>query len=228
MDDLQHVGRKHLVQHVGVGLAAKGRFLRGLEHDGVAGRQRREHHPMRHRHREIPRCDRGADTERIVVDHGPAPPVFDHLGRECVPDLREVLREAVGERPGFGHGLAQRLAHLARDQLTELTRPLAERSGHAPQQLRSSIVTECLPRGLCGARPSHDARNGLGRRDGYFANDLAGRGIDGRQRRGDIGDGHGRILFEFGVMLKSCSEPVSGATGRGRVVCAGVAYYCAA
>ena len=44
------------------------RLLRRLEHDGVAGRQRRRELPRRHDQREVPRHDRRDDADRLARD----------------------------------------------------------------------------------------------------------------------------------------------------------------
>ncbi len=66
--ELQHVGRNAGgVQRLDDSVTARGRLLRGLEDDGVAGDERRGHHPGRDRQRKVPRCDHRTDAPREVA-----------------------------------------------------------------------------------------------------------------------------------------------------------------
>ena len=119
--------------------AARG-LLGGLEHDGVAGRQRRGGHPRGDRQREVPGRDHRADAARRVVQlvalaghlQQRRPVAALQLDRGARVELEEVDRLAdvgIGLRPGLGA-----LAHGERGQRGA---PLAHPGGGAQQRGRA-------------------------------------------------------------------------------------------
>ena len=86
----------------------------GFDDDGVAADQRRNQFPRRNRHREIPRRDQPAQTDRLAHAHRK---LVGHLGR-CRESVKPspFAGSVVSAVDGFLHvaaGLLQDLAHLA-------------------------------------------------------------------------------------------------------------------
>ena len=96
---------------------AAGHEVRGLEHDGVAVRERGRDLPRRNRDRKVPRRDEADDADRLArhldVDAGPHRRQL--LAREAQHFAGEELEDVPGARR-FADAFGQRLAFLARQQ----------------------------------------------------------------------------------------------------------------
>ena len=70
-DDVEHAGRQELGGDLGhQQRSTTGVVSTGLEHDAVAGRERRRELPDRHHHRVVPRRDLADDADRLAPDVG--------------------------------------------------------------------------------------------------------------------------------------------------------------
>ena len=91
------------------------RLLGRLQHDAVAGGERRRQLPRRHQQREVPRDDLADDAERLVevVGDGVVVDLADRafLGADAAGEVAEVVD---GERQVGGRRLADRLAVVER------------------------------------------------------------------------------------------------------------------
>ena len=134
-----------------------GRRLGGLEHDRVAGRQRRADLPDRHHQRVVPRRDLADHADRLAADHrrvalevlagGLALQAARGAGEEAqVVDHRRDL--VVLER-------LQRLAGVGRLELGDLVGVLLDRVGEPQERQRA------LARASCSAQPSNAPARGL-------------------------------------------------------------------
>ena len=94
------------------------------------------------------------------------------------PDLLELTLDTARPALDLAHGVFLRLAHLLRDELSELLRALLESGLHLRESLATRLDSEGLPGGLGRAGPSDGRRQlgGCGDRD--VGEGLAGRGID--------------------------------------------------
>ena len=108
------------------------RVRRGLEHDGVAGHERRHHLPARDRHREVPGRDDPGHTERLADAHRP---LVGQLRRDRVAGHPPALAgHQVGDVDAFldvAARLGDDLAHLAGHRPGEVApcaRPSARRT----------------------------------------------------------------------------------------------------
>ena len=112
-------------------VAQCGRVARRLEHDGVAGHERRHHLPARNRDREVPGRDDPGDPDRLADAHRP---LVGQLRRHRVAEHPAALAgHQVGDVDAFldvAAGLREDLAHLAghgpREPLLVLGHQLAE------------------------------------------------------------------------------------------------------
>ena len=142
----------------------QGRFLRRLEHDGVAADEGRQDLPGRHRDREVPGGNHAADTDRLP-----------HRHRELVPQLRR-------------RGLAMQPTALAGHQLRHVDRFLhvAGRLGHHLAHFPGHVVREAilaLGEELCRAIQNLGTSRGGNESPGPIG--LLG----GRHRAVDVGGG---------------------------------------
>ncbi len=115
VDDVQDAGRQQVVDEVHEDHDAVGRLLGGLQHDAVAGGERRSQLPAGHQQREVPRDDLADDAERLVevVGDGGVVDLADRafLGAQAAGEVAEVVD---GERDVGGHRFADRLAVVDR------------------------------------------------------------------------------------------------------------------
>ncbi len=113
-----------------------GRVARRLEHDGVAGRQRRHDVAVRQMRREVEGPDDGHDPARQVAD------ATDHAFRRHVLDEAHAVlqrdRHLAGDRLGLRARLPEHLAHLAADALRQSLGVLRDRLGVA-RQVRGAL-----------------------------------------------------------------------------------------
>ena len=93
VDDIEHARRQEIADHVHQHHDAHRRLLGGLEHDAVAGGQRRSQLPDRHQQREVPRDDLADDAQRLVEVVGDR--VVVDLATGC-PPARGCSRRSSG------------------------------------------------------------------------------------------------------------------------------------
>ena len=132
------------------------RRLGGLEHDGVAGRERRGDLPGRHQQREVPGDDLPGDAERarrgavarVLELVGPARVVEEVRGRERDVDVAR---------------LADRLAVVERLEHGELAGALLDRARDAEEVLRALAPGQVAPDGLVGLARGRDGGVDVGR-----------------------------------------------------------------
>jgi hypothetical protein len=120
-DEIEHAFRNAgFVQDFDEFHAGERRLRRGLDHDGVAGHQRRRELPRRDRDGEVPRRDQRDDAERLTdgVHEDARPLGRNRVAREARAFAREIFEQADG---------ARRLAFRFRDRLAFLA---AEQIGH--------------------------------------------------------------------------------------------------
>ena len=109
-DHVEHAGRQELGGDLGEQRRARRRRVARLEHDGVAGGDRRGELPDRHHHRVVPRGDLGADADRLAADERRVPGhvlagalALEVAGRggeeaDLVDHRRDLLRAGQGDR----------------------------------------------------------------------------------------------------------------------------------
>ena len=146
-DDVDDAGRQlRLTQDVAEQERAERRRLGGLQHDGVAARERRRDLPREHQQREVPRDDLPGDADRLRLPVregvlelvGPAGVVEEVRGRERKVDVARLLdRLAAVQRLEHGE-LARALLQDARDP-EQVLRALGARQ-------RRPAVRECCAR----------------------------------------------------------------------------------
>ena len=112
--------------------------LGGLEDDAVAVGERRRYLPRRDRERKVPGSDEADDADRLArdldLDAGP------HRVELVAADAHRLAGEVLEDRSGaagLAHGIGQRLAHLARELLSELLL--------ARQDLRAGAIEDVEP-----------------------------------------------------------------------------------
>ena len=163
------------------------RQLRRLEHDRVAGRERRPDLPGRHVERVVPGRDRGADADRLAPDRaGQALEVLARgLALEVAGGGGEEAQVVDRQRDVEGARELQRLAGVARLGARELVGALLEQVGHAVEHggalAGGDAAPVAAPEGGAGGR---DGALGVGRRGvGDLGERLAGRRVAHGPRR---------------------------------------------
>ena len=198
-DDVDDAGRQvALGDDLGQRERGQRRRLGGLEHDGVAGRERRRDLPGRHQQREVPRDDLPGHAERarrravarVLELVGPAGVVEEVRGRERDVDVAR---------------LADRLAVVERLEHRELAGALLDRARDAEEVLRALAPGQVAPDRLV---------RGPRRRDGGV--DVAGPGLgDLGQRLGRRGVDRRHRLARAGAELAVDEDAVGRAQPRG-------------
>jgi hypothetical protein len=150
---------------------------RGLDHDGVAGHQRRGHLEHREDHRRVPRGHRRHHAERHATHEQPAGLVVDLLlGQGLVGVVGAPAQPDRGEAD-LAARVGQRLAELARQHGRQgFDRGGIEGVGRRPHEvgaLGQGPRGPSSPGSIGGAHHGVDVR---GRRDRHRADDLAGVG----------------------------------------------------
>ena len=122
------------------------RLLRRLQHDTVAGRERRADLPARHQEREVPGHDGADDAERLAHErHDVARPGRRDLVVHLV-DRLAVVGDALGrERDVDGAGVADRLAHVERLEQGELVAVLADQLREADEHALALLRGDARP-----------------------------------------------------------------------------------
>ena len=128
-----------------------------LEHDRVAGDERRHHLPARDRHREVPGRDDPDDADRLADAHRP---LVGQLGRDCVAECAAPLaghqERDVDAFLDVAARLGEHLAHLAGHRAGEALLVLRHELAEAVEDLAA----------LRSGRPSPAALGVLGRPHG--------------------------------------------------------------
>ena len=124
VDDVEHaVGQARLLPQLGDHHRRRGILLRGLEDEGVAGRDRDRVHPHRDHDGEVERRDPGGDPQRLP--DRPAVHVRRDVLRELpLEELRDPARELHHLEPSLhlATGVGEHLSVLAHDRAGELVR----------------------------------------------------------------------------------------------------------
>ena len=124
--------------------AQPGRLLGGLEHDGVAGRERRRGHPARDREREVPGRDHRDHAARARSCSSLRSPGTCSSGRPVLELDRAagVVLEEVDRLADVGVGLGPRLGALADLERGELEPALAQPGRRADERRRPVLGAE--------------------------------------------------------------------------------------
>ncbi len=151
--------------------------VRRLEHDGVAGRERRGDLPDRHQQRVVPRRDLGADADRLAADR-----------RRCA---RPCTRRRPGPRAAGRHrrrsASGPRSGRAPRDGVSPSGLPVLRDSTAANSSARASTASASLSSARWRTRGSGAAP---------LLEGLGGGGASLRRRRPRRGDrGQGDHLF---------------------------------
>ena len=160
-------------------------LLGGLEHDGVAGGDRRDDLEGRHGQREVPRHDAGDDADRLATGVGVELAARHrhrdggalHLGGPA-----GEVAEQLGGDADVAAGGREALAVVERLELGELLGALVDQVADAPQQVRALARGHPRPRraGLEGVAGGDDGAVGVdGRGLGDLDEDLLGGRVDG-------------------------------------------------
>ena len=208
-DDLQHVGRQHVLQQLDDPHDRQRVLLRRLEDDGVAGRQRRGALGRGVDRRPVERDDPADDAVRLVDgvagDRAEVEGVARHLVGQAAVELEGADAELDVERAGLAVGLA----HLQRLERGQLVGVLPHDPGAGEEQLAPLPGGEVAPHLVVGPPGPADGGVDLGRPASIDRGDhLAGGGIEDvervvgparrpgalerRQRRGRVGRGSRR------------------------------------
>ncbi len=147
VDDVQHAGRQQVADQSSQNHDAHRRLLGGLQHDAVAGGERRSELPHRHQHREVPGNDLADDAERlmemigdrVVIDLGDRA----FLGADAAGEIAEVVD---GERQVGGGRLADAACRC------RASRPARAARGSLPCDRRSCSSSARARRRTCGPR----------------------------------------------------------------------------
>jgi hypothetical protein len=148
-----------------------------LEHDRVAGRQRRCEPPPGDRHGEVPRDDDPDDAERLAERD-----VHAARHRDLAPEqpLRggRVVVQHVADVAGLPAGVADRVAGTPDLQLRQLVDVGVDDRGEAAQQPGPVRGRDRTPAGPCGDGPGDGLVHlrGVERLD--LGDDLLGRGVE--------------------------------------------------
>ena len=122
-DDVEHARGQELGRELGQPQRRQRRRLGGLEHDRVAGRQRRADLPDRHHQRVVPRRDLADHADRLAPDPATCSPRGTRP-RPCPRGCARRRRRSAGCRPSTGISSSltacERLAGVARLELGEL------------------------------------------------------------------------------------------------------------
>ena len=187
-DDVDDPGRQvGLAADIGEQERGQRRGRGGLEHDRVAGGERRGDLPGEHQQREVPRDDLGGDTERLR--DAPREGVFELVGPAGV--VPEMGRR---ERHVDVAALLDRLARVHRFEDGELAAALLEDARDAEQVLGPFLARERAPRALLGASGGLDRLVGVG--------------------RGRLGDERERLLRGRIDAWRTCRRPMPRRRGR--------------
>ena len=159
------------------------RDLRGLEDDGIAGREGRRHLLRLHREGGVPRRDGSHHAVGLVYRHRQvgAPRGID-LGAQCLAHARVVAEDAGGgER--LGTAFRQHLPVVEHLRLRERLRPTLDEIGDGSQEPCAPMGKHLAPgRRVDGATRRLDGRVDVTcGRGADFVIDAAGGGIDRRE-----------------------------------------------
>ncbi len=179
-DDVDDAGGQvGLLADLGEQQRRQRRGLGGLQHHGVATRQRRRDLPRQHQQREVPRDDLAGDAERLRVGAEPGP-------RELVGPPGVVEEVGGDERDVDVARLLDRLAVVDGLEHGELAGPLLDDPGDAVEVLPALGTRQLRPRREAAAGGGHGAVDVDGVRLGHVGEDLLGRrahGLEGRPAR---------------------------------------------
>jgi len=185
-DDLQHA-RRHprLRRQLGEPQRGERRLLGRLQHDAVAGGERRAELPRRHQQREVPGHDRADDSYRLAHDHHDR----GRIGRRnLVVDLVDrlpVVRDALGGKRDVDLArVADRLAHVECLEQCELVAVLVDECGQPLEDALAVLRRTAGPHAALERRTG--AANGavdvVGVAGGNLGEDLARRRVDALER----------------------------------------------
>ena len=139
-EDVHHtVGQLSLHTDVGKEQRRQRRGLRGLQHDRVAGGQRRRDLPRQHQQREVPRDNLARDPDRSRLDVRERP-------LELVRPARVVEEVGGAQRDVDVAGLLDRLAAVHRLHHGELARALLQDARDPEEVARTARRTDARPR----------------------------------------------------------------------------------
>src|SRR5690606_22551412 len=131
--------RRHfrLLHQAGELVGAEGRFLTGLDDNGVAGKQRRGHLAHDHEEWEVPRQDAGHHAQRPTEQEHvlPRPVAADDLALDAAGPLGVVI-QVFRRQPDLQLGQGQYLALLPGNDLRDVRRRFADTRSDTAQILR--------------------------------------------------------------------------------------------
>ena len=177
MHHLEDALRQALAQDVRIRLARERRLLRRLEDDGVSGDQGGQHHPVGHRHGEVPRRDGGAHAEGIVVNHRAEPTVLYYLRLHRLHHLVQLVSDLGADASHLGDTVLDGFAHLPGDDRSQALGLGAEAVDYRAKKLRPSGGAHLGPGILGGAGHLDYRRDVLDRCDGDFTDHVTGGGV---------------------------------------------------
>ena len=188
-EDVHDAGREVcLAADVGEGQGGERRRLGGLEHDGVAARQRRSDLPGEHQQREVPGDDLRGDADRPGV--APVAGMVQLVGPACV--VEEVGSD---QRKVDVARLADGLAVVQRLEDGQLARPLLDQARDPEEVLAPVSAAHRPPGALVGvARGPHRPVDVLAAGLGDLREDLLRRRVD--RLEGRAPDGVGELAVD--------------------------------
>ncbi len=130
---------------VGESERAQRRQLRGLEHDGVSGRERRAELPGGDHQREVPRHDQPDDAERLADRERLAAGDGNRLSQQALRGAR-VVTERVDHHSDLAARVADWLARVTGLEHRELVALCRQRVRQRVQQTRAFARRDCAPR----------------------------------------------------------------------------------
>ncbi len=208
--EVHHARRQAgLVDDLGKCHRGERRELRGLQHDGVAARQRRRDLPRQHEQREIPRDDLADDADRLVAGE---------LRIEQLGPARVVVEVACRERHVDVARLADRLAVVHRFEHREQARVFLDPARDRVQVAGPRVGRQRLP---CGKRLLRRADRGIHiilRAIGDARDHLRRRRVDDVERLSGPGPGAADVVPEGAVVFAEPGERFLVALRRGAVL----------
>ena len=197
--DLQDaLGQPGLERQLADAQRAQRRQLGRLDHDRVAGGQRRCEAPARDRHGEVPGHDDGHHTERLVEGHveasghGDLPAALPLRGRR-------VVLEHVAHVPGLPACVPDHVAGVRHLQVGQLVEVRVDGGGEAPEQPGPLPGREVPPGLEGGGRPRDGGVGLLGGQPLDLGDDLSG---------GWVADVHG-LIFADGRPQSPTGSPIA-------------------
>ena len=177
--DVQHaIGQACLAEEICDEDRGAGVALRGLQHDGVAARDRASDHPERNHDREVEggdRCDHADGLlDRVHVDAGRN--LLVALALQEVQQARSELDVLKAARD-LARSVREHLAVLARHDRGELGGALLEQLAQVEEDVCALGQAGLAPCGQCCLRCGDGLLDGCDRSDAELVLHLAGRGV---------------------------------------------------